>query len=435
MLWPEQCSLAALSKTSHHQRAVCLVESLSVVGLKNILSADDILVGRGHRIFVLASMLFSKYCLAQSVGSFGERGLTALKKPDSSSDDNDDDGDKPMPPLELSFDRISRKYKEMRNTMRGWLYLLSKVTLCGYKQLQNGRSREGDITDLKERRRRCSYTFLEENKLSEVLSISINVNNAGDELDLCEDLLSLHYWDLRSIYQYYCCVDIGQRMSLDGFFIFLNECHVVKNLSKRLIDSCIDKSFKGQSEKIISPQHFVELLVRIGGEMATHRKVVYLSASEGLRRLIEEAILPRALRSDVEVFRYSSKQLAVQRVVKRYQKILRRAFRVYVSGISRGNDGGSITYEEFQRFIRECKLTDVNFTFADANQIYTNIICDETKILDVGMTFSEWVDAIICIAVHKHPTPLIPLHQRLDTFFDTLLLPKLKERIRQGMKQ
>eukprot|EP01062_Namystynia_karyoxenos_P059482 TRINITY_DN50924_c0_g1_i1.p1 TRINITY_DN50924_c0_g1~~TRINITY_DN50924_c0_g1_i1.p1 ORF type:complete len:1360 (+),score=373.71 TRINITY_DN50924_c0_g1_i1:77-4081(+) len=391
--------------------------------------------------------------------------------------------------LRVNYDYAAMlaSYRHLSRSNRAWIYLGETVGRELIKRLQSGRTREGDLLDLKSARQMVAFTQLDAERCAELVSEAATAPGDVDEIELAEDVLTACYEDLRRIYQFYTTQEGGRRLSQAGLWHLVKDCKLVKQVSKRDIETCLFRSMEavqrartpsvasvspagprgsvvgghrasvlggGQRASVVSrspqkspsaeqpqvadslipPSAFVETLLRMAHIRKGRSGCMTLSRS--LQRLLDDHILPNGSRSAVDEFRRTVRHPDVQKVFKRHQRTLSRLFKLYVTTAANEDGDKVLTHEEWLKFIKELRLIDAKLTYADVSNVFVNVMYDETRITlpdaEIGMTYSDFADGLACLAVFKMASPFLPLGMRLDTFFQRVLVPKLRDRLRQG---
>eukprot|EP01065_Artemidia_motanka_P021054 TRINITY_DN25093_c0_g1_i1.p1 TRINITY_DN25093_c0_g1~~TRINITY_DN25093_c0_g1_i1.p1 ORF type:complete len:1236 (+),score=398.71 TRINITY_DN25093_c0_g1_i1:151-3858(+) len=345
--------------------------------------------------------------------------------------------------INMNYDEMSTVYAQHSRSNRGWLYLGETVSRQLVKILQTGRTREGDLLDLKAQRQMAAFTQLDFDRTQDLIE---GDHNQGDELDLCQDVLANAYEDLRRVYQFYTTQEGCRRLPQSGLAAFFRDCKITRLVGKRELDAAVQKALRdgpgvaalaepartGRSEEgpadvPVSPAAFAELLLRI----AVLRRG-RTSTSRALQRLIDDVVLPAAAKSSVDDLKRGLRHPDVQKVVKRHQKQLQKMFRYFhTTGVTEDGER-QLLLDEWLRVVKDLRLIDSKLSFADANHIFVNILYDETSDGRMGLTFSDFVDALCCLTIFKSPAPYMPLASRIDSYFRLTLFAKLRDRMRQG---
>ncbi|KAJ9436339.1 Fimbrin, partial [Diplonema papillatum] len=297
---------------------------------------------------------------------------------------------------------------------------------------------------------------------------------ACDPLGALEAVFASRHDLVRAVYQHYACADAGRGISPAAFSQFCADSGLLAAVGQRRADACrlaaaahsspsaeppaagegsaapLPRAFRSPSAPSaaafaggapnLDPPAFVEALARLA---AAARKARGLQAApprgcpgwlpRAVRVVLDDYVAPKALRSSLDGFRRACDEPAVQKCVGRWHRPLMKAFRLYHVSVTTARGSGSLAVpmDQFQKFVKDCKLLDRRFTCADARLVYTCAMCNDEPPGQEGMRFTEWVEGIVSISAFRFPTPFMPHAYKIDLFFKTVLLPRLKDRFVQ----
>jgi hypothetical protein len=175
---------------------------------------------------------------------------------------------------------------------------------------------------------------------------------------------------------------------------------------------------------MMPPKGFMEALIRLsnlryGGHLAA-----------AFCTLLDEHVIPNAHRCSVGEFKAIVRQADIQKILKKHQKFLNRAFKYYSASTTATKS--YLTFKDWEKLLNDCKLFDNLFTLSEAHMIFSMVqdesfTSEDIEEADREMDFDEWIDGLVCTAVFKSPAMYIPVYQRLDRFLLKVVIPHVNK--------
>ncbi|GMF43267.1 unnamed protein product [Phytophthora fragariaefolia] len=213
----------------------------------------------------------------------------------------------------------------------------------------------------------------------------------------------------------------------------------------------------------LSGRQFADALVRIAavkyapmpaprasgkGVHARAAPVPVLPLDERFRLLMEQDILPHALRSQRELFRAEVAEPKVREVLQRHKPVLQRVFRYYASMHTLREQNSTLSLAAFIVMARDCKLIGSFVTEHTLKQVLVNLQRDEgisssppptpgafsteAELELLRADFSDFQEALAALTEYVVCNPYVPLHKRIDQFLQEMLLPRARQKKKPG---
>eukprot|EP00999_Lentomonas_sp_LEN2_P002685 NODE_55_length_2744_cov_100.900267_g36_i0.p1 GENE.NODE_55_length_2744_cov_100.900267_g36_i0~~NODE_55_length_2744_cov_100.900267_g36_i0.p1 ORF type:complete len:853 (+),score=157.93 NODE_55_length_2744_cov_100.900267_g36_i0:103-2661(+) len=172
----------------------------------------------------------------------------------------------------------------------------------------------------------------------------------------------------------------------------------------------------------LTPLEWVECLIRMAHVLYPQKPQL----ADRVKDMLEFKVLPNACSTNVDGFRQQIYKSHVQRVLAQYNIQLQRVFRFYAK-VRTATDCDMST-AEFLVFLRECKLVDSTLNPPAVEEIFYTMQERGDEAAGGGeatMVYREFLEALVAVCTYKIPAPWIPLHDRLQAFFQKCLFPPL----------
>lgn len=173
-----------------------------------------------------------------------------------------------------------------------------------------------------------------------------------------------------------------------------------------------------------------------------------LPLDERFRLLMEQDILPHALRSQRELFRAEVAEPKVREVFQRHKPVLQRVFRYYASMHALREQNSTLSLAAFIVMARDCKLIGSFVTEHTLKQVLVNLQRDdgnsssppptpgalstEAELEMLRADFSDFQEALAALTEYVVCNPYVPLHKRVDQFLQEMLLPRARQKKKTG---
>ncbi|KAL4095678.1 hypothetical protein PRIC1_009051 [Phytophthora ramorum] len=214
-----------------------------------------------------------------------------------------------------------------------------------------------------------------------------------------------------------------------------------------------------EEEQELSGRQFADALVRLAavkyapvpaprakGSHARAAPVPTLPLDERFRLLMEQEILPHALRSQRELFRAEVAEPKVREVFQRHKPVLQRVFRYYASMHALREQNSTLSLASFIVMARDCKLIGSFVTEHTLKQVLVNLQRDddnsptpgpgaantEAELELLRADFSDFQEALAALTEYVVCNPYVPLHKRVDQFLQDMLLPRARQKKKPG---
>eukprot|EP00668_Euglena_longa_P044361 GGOE01059003.1.p1 GENE.GGOE01059003.1~~GGOE01059003.1.p1 ORF type:complete len:983 (+),score=248.20 GGOE01059003.1:135-3083(+) len=262
---------------------------------------------------------------------------------------------------------------------------------------------------------------------------------AGDKTLLAvSQVVHQHFDALLRIYRYYAAMDDGVQLTYNGFRQLCKDVGVTAELRGRQVEFlffprttqspvgkrlCSPKrSSPTRTISSVPPSQFLACLLHV----AVTRYGGHPRAA--LTRLVEVDLLPNARQCDPDQLKSAIRLLPVQEVLRKNEAALRRAFTFYASAAA-GDAASRMTLADFQQQLTDAKLlgpvlsmADVHIIFAVAQDEYVGNVSSSQP---TTLSFHEWIDGVVCVALYRHPQPFLPVAQRVAAFLEQQFFPGL----------
>ncbi|KAG7392053.1 hypothetical protein PHYBOEH_006494 [Phytophthora boehmeriae] len=212
---------------------------------------------------------------------------------------------------------------------------------------------------------------------------------------------------------------------------------------------------KSEEEPELSGRQFSDSLVRLAavkyapapaprakGSHARSGPIPVLPLDERIHLLMEQDVLPHALRSQRELFRAEVAAPKVREVFQRHKPVLQRVFRYYASMHALREQNSTISLASFIVMARDCKLVGSFVTEHTLKQVLVNLQRDDGDCPGPGTTeaeleilradFSDFQEALAALTEYVVCNPYVPLYKRIDQFLQELVLPRARQKKKSG---
>ncbi|KAG3011738.1 hypothetical protein PC121_g15536 [Phytophthora cactorum] len=216
-----------------------------------------------------------------------------------------------------------------------------------------------------------------------------------------------------------------------------------------------------EGEQELSGRQFADGLVRLaaikyapmpaprGPARGGHARAAPMPAlplDERFRLLMEQDILPHALRSQRELFRAEVAQPKVREVFQRHKPELQRIFRYYASMHAIREQNSTLSLSAFIVMARDCKLIGSFVTEHTLKQVLVNLqrddgnsstpatgaVSTEAELEMLRADFSDFQEALAALTEYVICNPYVALHKRVDQFLQEMLLPRARQKKKSG---
>lgn len=240
-----------------------------------------------------------------------------------------------------------------------------------------------------------------------------------------------------------------------------DEANVSSNATSNASKALPNEATPGDTveEAELSGRQFSDALVRLAavkyapapapraarGGHARAAPTPVLPLDERFRLLMEQDVLPHALRSQRELFRAEVAAPKVREVFQRHKPELQRVFRYYASMQALREQNSTISLSSFIVMARDCKLVGSFVTEHTLKQVLVNLQRDdgnspqtpgtganEAELEALRADFSDFQEALAALTEYVVCNPYMPLHKRVDQFLQELLLPRARQKKKPG---
>lgn len=172
---------------------------------------------------------------------------------------------------------------------------------------------------------------------------------------------------------------------------------------------------------------FVEALVRIAAAKFVSTRV---ALSDKFSELMEQEVLPNALRSQSEIFRAEVAAPKVREVFQRHKPELQRVFRYYTSMNTLRGQQSTLSLKEFVVLAKDCKLIGSFISEHTLKQVLVNLQreVEPGSENDLRADFSDFQEAIAALTEYVICNPYVPLNKRVEQFINEMLLSRARQK-------
>ncbi|EGZ28565.1 hypothetical protein PHYSODRAFT_468593 [Phytophthora sojae] len=291
--------------------------------------------------------------------------------------------------------------------------------------------------------------------------------------------------DLNDIFKHYSASGGAgslAAMSLTEFNKFIKDCfngdkHITQEVAEKVYRAALQLDFAptngtneassapavDEEEPELSGRQFADAIVRLAavkyapmpapraagrGAHARAAPAPALPLDERFRLLMEQDILPHALRSQRELFRAEVAEPKVREVFQRHKPVLQRVFRYYASMHALREQNSTLSLAAFIVMARDCKLIGSFVTEHTLKQVLVNLQRDdgnsssppptpgalstEAELEMLRADFSDFQEALAALTEYVVCNPYVPLHKRVDQFLQEMLLPRARQKKKTG---
>lgn len=180
----------------------------------------------------------------------------------------------------------------------------------------------------------------------------------------------------------------------------------------------------GEAREMVGKE-FVDALIRIAAV-----KYSDMSLDDRFHELMEQTILPNALRSQSEIFRAEVASPKVRAVFQKHKPTLQRIFRYYTSMHMLREQQSTLGLKEFFVFAKDCKLIGSFITEHTLKQVLVNLQQDVEPGSedDLRADFGDFLEAIAALTEYVICNPYAPLYKRVEQFINEMLLPRARQK-------
>lgn len=191
------------------------------------------------------------------------------------------------------------------------------------------------------------------------------------------------------------------------------------------------ESDAAESREMVGSE-FVDALVRLAAV-----KFADLSLETRFQELMEQAVLPNALRSQSEIFRAEVAAPKLRAVFQKHKPALQRVFRYYTSMRALREQQSTLTLRDFTVFAKDCKLIGSFVTEHTLKQVLANLHQQEGDSAvpkgggdddDLRADFGDFTEAIAALTEYVICNPYVPLYKRVEQFINEMLLPRARQK-------
>lgn len=179
-------------------------------------------------------------------------------------------------------------------------------------------------------------------------------------------------------------------------------------------------------EREMVGREFVDALIRLAAAKFTN-----LPLQERVRELMEQDILPNALRSQSEIFRAEVNNAKVHAVFLKHKLPMQNIFRYYASMHSLREQQSTIALKEFLIFAKDCKLIGSFVTEQTLKQVLVNLQHDDEPFAGddkLRVDFMDFQEAIAALTEYVICNPYVPLYKRIEQFIIEMILPRARQK-------
>ncbi|EEY66136.1 uncharacterized protein PITG_03680 [Phytophthora infestans T30-4] len=280
--------------------------------------------------------------------------------------------------------------------------------------------------------------------------------------------------DLNDIFKHYSASGGAgslAAMSLTEFNKFIKDCftgdkHITSQVADNIYRAALQLDTPATGGAIteggpeLSGRQFADALVRLAaikyapmpaprGPRGGHTRAAPMPAlplDERYRLLMEQDILPNAVRSQRELFRAEVAQPKVREVFQRHKPVLQRIFRYYASMHAIREQNSTLSLSAFIVMARDCKLIGSFVTEHTLKQVLVNLqrddgnsstmttatISTEAELEMLRADFSDFQEALAALTEYVICNPYVSLHKRVDQFLQEMLLPRARQKKKSG---
>lgn len=172
-------------------------------------------------------------------------------------------------------------------------------------------------------------------------------------------------------------------------------------------------------------REFVDALIRVAAVKFTDA-----SLADRFHELMEQTILPNALRSQSEIFRADVASPKVRAVFQKHKLALQRVFRYYTSMHALREQQSTLGLRDFVVFAKDCKLIGSFITEHTLKQVLVNLQhdVDAGSEDDLRADFGDFMEAIAALTEYVICNPYVPLYKRIEQFINEMLLPRARQK-------
>ncbi|GAB9475309.1 hypothetical protein Gpo141_00012408, partial [Globisporangium polare] len=180
----------------------------------------------------------------------------------------------------------------------------------------------------------------------------------------------------------------------------------------------------GEAREMVGKE-FVDALIRIAAV-----KYSDMNLDDRFHELMEQTILPNALRSQSEIFRAEVASPKVRAVFQKHKPTLQRIFRYYTSMHMLREQQSTMSLKEFVVFAKDCKLIGSFITEHTLKQVLVNLQQDVElgSEDDLRADFGDFLEAIAALTEYVICNPYAPLYKRVEQFINEMLLPRARQK-------
>eukprot|EP00759_Apiculatamorpha_spiralis_P000374 PhF_6_TR10074/c0_g1_i1/m.15637 len=197
-------------------------------------------------------------------------------------------------------------------------------------------------------------------------------------------------------------------------------------------DEVIVNEVQYNPENMLIANEFVQLLCRVAArkfinEPLPNNATAPLKVSDALTTLLTKHIIPKAYIADSVEFKQEIFSELVQSVLKKLRRHTMKVFKHYCSG---HDNSAGITAEEFTTMLKDAGALEAPLTQRHIMEIYAQFQeCPDMA--SSALVYSEFEEALVCVAVFRNPAPYIPLHTKVNAFLEGQLLQELSKIVKK----
>ena len=295
---------------------------------------------------------------------------------------------------------------------------------------RRARGMEGAVSSQEMAVEKRDYTRLNRAKIQDLLK---NDDNPEEELQKLEKYLGTRFQDLRKIYKAYAAqggsdgggassISMSEFMSLVKDSRLTDKAFTMNDVDLIFIRTNWEIDEEGRKinvannpDRALTSNEYVEALVRCA--YGRYKVKAQTNLCDCVERMFENNIIPYAQRSDADAFRKSLAAKKVREIFTKHEKRLKRLY-TRIAG-----EDGMINCKEFSDLLYRKKIVDgKTLTTKNVLKIFNNVQEDgdpvegEDDLMDMEMSYSEFLEALAAVASFCNPDPYIAFEQRLEIF-------------------
>eukprot|EP00397_Hematodinium_sp_SG-2012_P004471 GEMP01004483.1.p1 GENE.GEMP01004483.1~~GEMP01004483.1.p1 ORF type:complete len:1134 (+),score=219.33 GEMP01004483.1:44-3445(+) len=296
-------------------------------------------------------------------------------------------------------------------------------------------SRARHMNDAKEQREFVRFTSITPDRLKRFLrGQDTAVRVANELLGTVGRLLCDNFSLFRDMYRYYSTSVVEgttttRIMTLDSIMRLYQDIKLkCRHFSTNMVHTSLHEILDITKSEHLQPPGFIDLLLhfahlRYGPEGG--------NIKDQLERLIQNNLIPYAMKESVNEFRQYVYAEEVREVFLKYEDALYAIFEVYAASEMEDHAQlmlSSMNWKEFRMFMEHIDALNSTFNADVLSGVFVSIqlssmeTCevDEYSSVDIDddneLSFSEFWDGLVAVVLYLDPNPFAPFHTRLEYF-------------------